>query len=326
MWPGQTAAGGERDPQDPQANPYRQPNPHEQPTQTNPYLEPQQAPPWIAPTTPAAAPQPPRGGGKRTTVIAVAVAAAVVIAAGVTGFLVLGGDKDDAASPEPTESAPSKASEPTPTGGDDGRGGAEPKPVVPGWKVVVNPKRGIAFDVPAKWQRKDADWASYVSDNKDPEDTPLVGFLAPAVLEEQWCTSDEDKNGTTENTPIAAAGSRGENGAKSTEEAARHNVSQWIYGGYTQPDRSKVKPGTVESFTTASGITGSVATATSSGVGKKGKCGTDGKATAFAFKDSKGDFVSWTFHGVKGVKEEVPDATVRKILSTVRLTGGSSRQ
>jgi hypothetical protein len=65
-----------------------------------------------------------------------------------------------------------------------------------------------------------------------------------------------------------------------------------------------------------------VATAFSAGVEKKGRCDTDGKATAFAFKNAKGDIVSWTFIGVKGVDEEVPDATVAKILSSVRLANG----
>lgn len=77
-----------------------------------------------------------------------------------------------------------------------------------------------------------------------------------------------------------------------------------------------------EPYTTASGIRGSVATASSAGVKLEGKCDTDGKATTFAFKNAKGDIVSWMFTGAKGVDEEVPDATVRKVLSTVRLAGG----
>ncbi|MFD7613730.1 hypothetical protein [Streptomyces sp. NPDC059828] len=56
----------------------------------------------------------------------------------------------------------------------------------------------------------------------------------------------------------------------------------------------------------------------------KGKCGTDGRATAFAFKNTKGDIVSWTFVAAKGVDEEVPDAMVRKILSTVRPMTGAA--
>ncbi|MFC8227243.1 hypothetical protein [Streptomyces sp. NPDC057287] len=60
-------------------------------------------------------------------------------------------------------------------------------------------------------------------------------------------------------------------------------------------------------------------TVTSSGTPAKGRCDTDGKAVTFAFKNAQGDFVSWTYLGVHGVSDEVPDATIREILSTVRL-------
>ncbi|MEU9009148.1 hypothetical protein AB0D12_05035 [Streptomyces sp. NPDC048479] len=302
MWQGQQPPGGEQHSQDGYVNPYQQ---HQQP---NPY----------ATGTPS---EPPRGG-RSTTAVAVAAATAVVIAAGVTGYLVLGGDKDDTADPGPTRSASSPASKPTGSGDDDARDAADPKPVIPGWKVVVNPKGGIAFDVPPEWGLKSPSWSSYVSDNNDPEDKPLIGFSAPAMFKEKWCQSDDDKNGTPEDTALGTAGSRGEKGARTTEEAARNSVSLWLYGAYTQPDKKKIKTGAVEPYTARSGIKGSVATAVSTGVDKKGKCDTDGKATTFAFEDSKGDFVSWTFLGAKGVAGEVPDATVRKILSTVRLVGG----
>jgi hypothetical protein len=92
-----------------------------------------------------------------------------------------------------------------------------------------------------------------------------------------------------------------------------------VYGGYAQPDKKKIKTGAAKEYTTKSGIRGGVATATSSGVEQKGKCATDGKATTFAFKNAKNDFVSWTFVGARDVKDEVPGVTVDKILSTVRL-------
>ncbi|MGY6019330.1 hypothetical protein [Streptomyces spinosirectus] len=81
----------------------------------------------------------------------------------------------------------------------------------------------------------------------------------------------------------------------------------------------KVATGPAAPFTTASGLTGSVVTSRSSGVTKRHKCDSDGKATTFAFKNGDGDFASWSFVGAKGVGEEVPDATVRRILGTVRL-------
>lgn len=68
------------------------------------------------------------------------------------------------------------------------------------------------------------------------------------------------------------------------------------------------------------GHQGSVITAHSEGAPKKGKCDTEGKAITFAFKNGAGDFVTWNLYGPKGVKEEIPEATVQKILATVRLT------
>ncbi|GGS12757.1 hypothetical protein GCM10010252_60310 [Streptomyces aureoverticillatus] len=280
------------------------------PQDQNPYQQPgyQQPNPFL---------QPPDGGGSgrnRTAVVAVLAAAAVVVAAGVTGFVIMGGDEDDSAKPDPARSS----SSPTPTDPDRRRKDGDPKPTVPGWKTVVNPKRGIAFDVPPQWSLKSSHWVSWVTDDSGPEDNNLAAIAAPAYLKEQWCAFDEDKDGTTEYAPLGGAGTRINRGAKSTEDVARENATAWVYGGYAQPERKKIKAGAVESYTTKSGITGSLASAESSGVTKREKCDTDGKATVFAFKDAGGEFVSWTFHGAKDVKEEIPDTTVRKILSTVR--------
>lgn len=310
MWPGEQPPGGGHDQQHQQ---HQQPNPYQQAgyQQTGPHGGPA---PWNAPT--ATMPAPPGGGG-RAKVIALVAAAAVVVAAAVTGAVLLGGGSDDEPRPGPTASSASASASPSVTG--EARGTSGPEPTVDGWKTVVNRERGIAFDVPADWARQSPDWVTYVSEDDDPEEKPLVGMQAPAVLEEKWCSSDDDRDGQLDDKPLATAGSRGNNGAKSTEEIARTDSATWVYGLYTQPDRKKVTTGGVASFTTASGITGSLATARSSGVVKQDKCDSDGKATTFAFKDSDGDFVSWSFVGAAGVSEEVPDATVRKILATVRL-------
>jgi hypothetical protein len=316
MWPGEQPPGGEQNPQ--QHVGGGQPNPYQQPgyQQPNPYQ--QASEPWNAPTVTAGAapPAPPGGGdGNPTKVIAIVAASAVVIAAGVTGFALLGGGKDDRTDPEPTKS-PSRQS--SPASDPRGTGGAG-KPTVAGWKTVVNPKRGIAFDVPAEWGLKSTGWVTYVSENDDPQDKPLIGVAAPALLKEKWCGSDEDKDGTKEYTMLAGAGTRADNGARSPEEAARDDAATWVYGAYAQPDKKLVTSGAVDSYTTKSGITGSLATASSSGVEKSKKCAADGKATVFSFKDPSGDIVSWEFFGAKGVSDEVPDATVRQIVATVRL-------
>ncbi|MFE6759791.1 hypothetical protein ACFVDQ_40350 [Streptomyces sp. NPDC057684] len=343
MWPGQQPPGGEQNPQD--QNPYQQPgyqqqpNPYQQPgyqQQPNPYQQQpgqQQPGQWGAPTVPFGAPQPPsgNGGGNKTKITAIVAAAAVVVAAGVTAFLVLGGDKEDKADPKPSKSPTKSASkDPSPDASDDANPrdpSNAPKATVAGWQVVVNPKYGTAFDVPADWAVKSDGVITGFDDAKDEGAKPLITMSAPAFLKEQWCTSDDDKDGNEDDSALAGAGTKGQNGAKNTQDVARNDSAWWVFGGYTdQKDSSKkfLKIGKPKDFTTTSGVKGSVATTTSSGVPKTGKCDTDGKATVFAFKNSQGDFVSWTFYGAKGVKDEVPDATVQKILSTVRLQGDPS--
>ncbi|MEU1117189.1 MULTISPECIES: hypothetical protein [unclassified Streptomyces] len=332
MWQGQQPPGGEQNQQgqnqpgqDQQGQNQLGQNPYQQPgyQQPNPYG--QQAP-WNAPTMPGGAggtpppPEPPRGGGNRTKLIAMAAAGAVVIAAGVTGVVLLGGDKDDDAAPDPTTSA-SASADPADDDAHARTGDGMPEPTVPGWKVVVNPKLGLAFDAPADWSLESRDWAGGVVDKKDADDENaefLAAVAAPAYFKEKWCASDDDKDGIKDYTPLAVAGTRGNRGAKSTEEAARHDATNWVYGVYTQPDRKRVATGPTKSFTSKSGLKGSLVSASSSGADTTDKCASDGKATVFAFKNSEGRFVSWSFHGAKGVKDELTDATVQKMAGTVR--------
>ncbi|GGV55938.1 hypothetical protein GCM10010277_56660 [Streptomyces longisporoflavus] len=237
--------------------------------------------------------------------------------AGVTGFLVLGGDKEDDAKPGPARSSASEPTRPAESGGTERGVDGGPKPTIAGWQTVVNAERGIAFDAPPQWELKSQDWVDAVGEADD-EDSILIAMMAPAVFKKQWCTSDPDRDGVKDHTPLAEAGSKGNRDAKSTEEIARENSATWVYGQYSQPDRQNIKTSAVESYTTKSGIRGSVATSSVSGVAKDDKCDSDGKATTFGFKDSEGKFVSWSFFGAKGVSGEVPDATVKKMLSTVR--------
>ncbi|MFI9823472.1 hypothetical protein ACIHFC_23855 [Streptomyces sp. NPDC052013] len=332
MWPGQQPPGGEQNPQanNPYQQPgYQQPNPYQQPgyQQPNPYG---QQPQWGAPT-PAGAPQPPQGsgGGNRTKLVAIVAASAVVVAAGVTGFLVLGGDEDDTAGkkdgkPSASASKNSSAEPSASASADNPRGGEEEKATIPGWKVVVNPKWGTAFDVPADWEIDSPDTYIGFEDDKDDSGKPLITMSAPAYLKSKWCTSDDDKDGREEDTALATAGTKGANGAKNTQEVAVNQVPWWVYGGYTQPDKKsitfdkKAKP-----FKTDAGIEGHYAWARSKNSPQKGKskCSSDGKAISFGFKNSAGDFVAFNLYGAHGVSEELSDATIMKILSTVRLAG-----
>ncbi|WAU81049.1 hypothetical protein O1Q96_15455 [Streptomyces sp. Qhu-G9] len=336
MWPGNQPPGGEQNPQDPNQNPYQQPgyqqpNPYQQPgfQQTgpqpqSPYTQPGQ-PGWSAP----GAPQPPEGGGggNRTKLVAIVAATAVVVAAGVTGVLVLGGDKDDEAGGDkggkakqsPSSSAAKDPSASASTGEDNPRGADGEKPTIAGWKVVINPRFGTMFDVPADWEIESADTSvGFEWEEKGKTDRTTV--TAPAYLKSKWCTSDGDKDGRAEDTALATAGTRGENGAKDSAEAAETRVPWWIFGGYTQPDKKSVKFDKAKPYTTKSGLKGSIATAHSSNTPQNKKCDSEGKAIAFAFKNGAGDYVTWNLYGAKGVDDEIPEATVQKILGTVRLT------
>ncbi|KUN16868.1 hypothetical protein AQJ23_42625 [Streptomyces antibioticus] len=341
MWPGQQPPGGEQNPQD-QNNPYQQPgyqqpNPYQQPgyQQHNPYAQQPPQPPtqWDAPGVPQAAPGGGSGGGgNRTKVTAIVAALAVVVAAGVTGFLVLGGDKDDEADggsgKDGKSAAPSKSTATDPSasasGSDDNpRGGEAEKATIPGWKVVINPKWGTAFDVPADWKVESPGMLiGFEKDDAKAGDKPIITMSAPAYLKEKWCTSDDDKNGDTEDTALATAGTKGANGAKDTDEVAVNQVPWWVYGGYTQPDKKSITyDEKAKAFTTTSGVEGSIAWARSKNTPRKGKCATDGKAVTFGFKNSAGDYVAFSLYGATGVKDELPDSTIMKILGTVRLHG-----
>ncbi|WP_055697581.1 hypothetical protein [Streptomyces silaceus] len=356
MWPEQQPPGGEQNPQDQNQNPYQQPgyqqpNPYQQPgyqqqppaggyqqppQQPGAYSQPEQSH-WAAPTPP---PMPATqqmagggqggGGGNKTKTTAIVAALAVVVAAGVTGFLVFGGDKDkdDEAGPAKPSKSASKKPDPSPTDDGNARGeGGVDKATVPGWQVVVNPKWGTAFDVPPDWKVETPDTFIAFDDRKDEGTKTIIGMSAPAVYKEKWCTSDDDKDGEPDDTSLAAVGTKGQNGAKNTEDIARNDSAWWVFGGYTEQtkaDKKKIKISKIEDYTTKSGIKGSVATSTTSGAATSGKCDSEGKATTFGFKNEAGEYVAWTLYGAKGVKEEVPDATVKKILSTVRWSEAAS--
>ncbi|WTO38541.1 hypothetical protein OG399_31135 [Streptomyces achromogenes] len=311
--------------QQPSGAPYAQqpqgPYAPQQPP-TVPYGQPPQ---WGQPS----APEPPRGGG-RTKLVAVVAATAVVVTAAVTGFLVLGGSKDDeaddgkdgrTASPSPTATSPAS---PTSAATDNPRSGEGEKPTVAGWKVVVNPKYGTAFDVPADWEVQRTGVFTFFEDKQKGDGSAYIGFSGTSNLKPRYCVSDDDKDGREETSSLAVAGTKGENGAKDTASIARGDSATFAFGGFTDQSKAAEKYlhiGKAKPFTTASGVTGSVATSYVSGVPKKGKCDTDGKAVTFAFKNSSGSFVSWSLYGPKGVKDELSDATIDKILATVRLHG-----
>ncbi|GAA3490739.1 hypothetical protein [Streptomyces cremeus] len=344
-------AGGPPTPPPPPGQPpaqppggYQQPGYHQPPTQPG-YGYPAAAPtpppggfghqePYTVPMQ--AGPPGPGGPGddRKKTVITAVVAGVVVVAAlAVTGVFVLGGDKEEkppAAAPKASQSgadgdskpATAAPSAPAPGAGGTGnpRAGIDAKPTVPGWKVVINPKHGSIFDVPPEWDVQSTDTYIGFEDAKNPTGPPIAIMSAPATLKEQWCVTDEDNDGDQDKSALSHVGTTGSiKGAKDTAEVAQGQAGNWVFGGYDQKRTGKINVTKGRPFTTTAGVAGSISVGTAVGVKKANKCASDGKSYAFGFKNAKGDFKTWVFHSAKGVKDEVPDATVMKILGTLRL-------
>lgn len=185
---------------------------------------------------------------------------------------------------------------------------------------MTNPKWGTQFDVPGDWEVSRPSVSSYFVDDKKGDDTPLIGFSAPADLKSKWCVDDSDHDGIKENSSLAGTGTRGAEGATDADVNARNEAGTWAWAAYAQHmPKSTIKISKAKQYTTKSGLTGSLVTAKAPNVTKKKKCDTDGKSIAFTFKNSKGEFSSWVLYGAASVPDELPDATIQKILSTVRL-------
>lgn len=270
----------------PYASPYAQPNPQPIP---QPHAQP--------PTQPQLPGRPQPRRGRRRTVIAICAVTALAVAATVTAVVyVRRGAEDRAAAADPS------------------------KPLIKGWKTVVNPKHGTAFDVPPDWEVAEPTVFSGYNDRKDP-DKLLIGHTAPAFYKSKWCSIDANGDGRTEDVKLGAAGTKGAEGAKDTAEVAEKSAPTWVYAAYTQPDKTIVTWDIPVEYRTKSGVKGTYVKARSAGAKQPNRCAGDGQAVVFGFKNSKGGFVAWDFHGRTGVPGAVGDDLVMRILSTVRLAG-----
>uniref|UniRef100_A0AAU2JLQ5 DUF8017 domain-containing protein n=1 Tax=Streptomyces sp. NBC_00049 TaxID=2903617 RepID=A0AAU2JLQ5_9ACTN len=335
MWPGQQQPpGGEQNPQDAHQNPYQQ-----QPGQPNPYQQqpgygyPQQPGYPQPPTVPGQQwgqpqqPQQPQGGGGspyQTKTVAIVAAAAVVVAAAATGAFVLTRDdrKTNEADDKPaTSSSAPAASSPAPAASSPNpRAGGTLQPVIPGWKVVVNTKYGVAYDVPPEWNVNDSGVSLFYEDEVKKDGKPVITMSGTATLKQEWCTFDKDADGNLEKFSIADTGVKGAQGAKDTGQAASDNTGTWVWAGFAQKEpKGTVKVTDPKEYTTASGLKGHTVVATAAGVKKEHKCSTDGKAVGFAFRNAVGDFASFTMITAAGVKEEVATDVSDKMLSSIRL-------
>jgi hypothetical protein len=332
MWPGQQQPGGEQNPQGPnpyQQPGYQQPNPYQQPgyQQPNPY---QQADgQWVQPGVPSG-PQPPSSGGKssRNVVIAIVSSIAVIAAAVVTGVFLLKDDEDQgstasvnsSASPSasPSESTPEEDDEAnardadpnSPRGEDD----PVPDPVVSGWQVVVNPKHFSAFDVPKNddWELGSRTTIVGWGEKDDDEDalfpTPEVAMSAPAYFKNGWCTKDSSR---------AVVGTKGAQGSRNTSEAAISAAQSFAYFAYNE-NKDNLKSTKAKPFSNEHGIKGHTATATMTGVKEESKCDSDGKVVTVSWLDESRQLRLWVLVTDAGVKDEVPEATIKEMMDSLR--------
>lgn len=340
MWPGQQQSpGGEQNPQDPRQNPYQQqpgqPNPYQQPSQQQGFGEQQpgygypqagyQTPPPVQPWGQQPPPPPQRGGTRfATRTVAIVAASAVVVTAAATGAFVLTRDDKGSNRADDKPAASSAPVSPPPAApSSNPRAGGDVQPVIPGWKVVINPKHGTAFDVPPEWKVEGSGLASGFEDASKTDGSPYIMMSAPAFLKENWCAVDSNKDGREETTSLAGTGTKGGQGYKDTAEAARQEAGAWVFAAFAQKQpKENIKISEAKEFTSKSGLKGHMATATVGGVPKENKCSSDGKSIAFSFKNAKGDFAIWVLYGAAGVPGEVDQATYEKIMSTVRLSTG----
>jgi hypothetical protein len=330
---------GYQQPGHPQAQPYGAQNPYAQPA-PSPHQPgyPQQPPggypaaqQW-GPPVPGGPEGPPPGGRKNTTTGIAIAAALAVIAAVVVGAVVLSGgdDKENEATdptlssapatPTPTMSSPG-STDPAVSGGssDSPRGAPEAvnvQPVIPGWKVVKRGERNVAFDVPPDWTL-DSEGITIGFEDKD--GGPAVAMGAPAYYKHDWCTSG---NSTADR---AAVGSKGANGAKSVRNAAEVQAEAWAYWAYQEDGKGTFsKPFNSKAFSNAQGITGWQAQATASAIPKTTRCTADGAAYTVAWIDpTQSDptkrLVVWVLYCDRGVADQLPEPTIEKIKSSIRL-------
>ncbi|MFG2991068.1 hypothetical protein ACGFZK_17595 [Streptomyces sp. NPDC048257] len=194
------------------------------------------------------------------------------------------------------------------------------RPQIAGWKTVINPKHGTAFDVPPQWEVLEPTVFSGHTDRKD-RDKVLIGHTAPAFYKSKWCSIDGDGDGQVSDVRLANVGTKGAAGARDAAETAEKEAPTWVYAAYAQPDKSVVKADEPVAYTTRSGVRGSYVRARSTGVPRADHCAGDGQAVVFGFKNARGDLVSWDFYGRTGVPGAVDDALIMRVLSTVRLAG-----
>ncbi|WP_407563284.1 hypothetical protein [Streptomyces sp. 184] len=312
MWPGQQP-GGEQQQQQP--NPYQQqPAPHG-PQGYDGQQQYQQQGQWGQPTPPGA-PVPAKSGTSPRVAVAIIGAVALIAAAAVTGVVLLNEDDGGGGKASPAGGGGSPSASPSPSASsepvlqddpDNPRGSADDQKidaVVPGWKAVHNAKRHNVYDVPPEWEVQSPTMSIGFEDDSG----PLVSMTGAALY----------KDGICKYASRAGAGTKGGIGAKNTSEAVENEAGAWAEAAFNTSKKATVKQTEPVPFTSKHGLKGHMATATVTDVPRETKCSADGKIVAFTYTDVKGEFATWVLYTDTGVKDEVPNDTIAKIMDSLR--------
>ncbi|MDT0265885.1 hypothetical protein RM844_06225 [Streptomyces sp. DSM 44915] len=295
----------------------------------------QQGPPTLPPQSP-----PPQDDKKSLKVmVGIIVSVAVVAGAAVTGVVLMSGDDDtttdannqeasadpgEAGDPdeEPTEESTEEPERPS-NPNDPRRGVTQrPDPVIaPDWQVQTLENRHIAFDVPAEdWTVNPESTSMGLLDEREgaEEGDILVAMSGVATYLDGWCP--EAEHGVSSR---AMVGTKGAQGATNTAEAAENEAMNWALGGWDQQQLGTFEMTEPEEFESDYGISGHIVRATIRDVPPDEEdpnpCGqSDGKVIAISYLDLNNDMATWVMMADAGIPEELDDATIEQIMSSMR--------
>lgn len=324
--------------------PWPTPYPPGQPSGQQPYPPVRGTPPPGTPPSPYASgqweqPGAPTGGpggerrGKRTA-IALVTAAAVAAVAVIAGVVVLGGDgggssgEDGGSSGGEARAGGDRPASPSPEPTDDHSIGADPDdprspvlpvpdPVVaPDWQVQRIFDRHNAFDVPPDWEvGSESRLIGYEDSREDGNGDLAVAMSAVSTYMDDWCDEADGPSWR------AAAGTKGGQGATSTEEAAENEARVWALAAYDQEQRGTLRVTEPEPFESEYGITGHTATATITDVPEDpdAPCGTsEGEVVTVSYIDSENNLATWVLLRDTGFEGAVDDETVELMMNSLR--------
>ncbi|CAL9521456.1 hypothetical protein SUDANB171_03828 [Streptomyces sp. enrichment culture] len=191
---------------------------------------------------------------------------------------------------------------------------APEKPVVADdWQVVLSPRGGMAYDVPAEWNvHEEGSNTFWPAD--DPEEHGSEWAYTLRDPASQAVTACDGRR-------IAYVGTRYIQGVSGTEEAARSVSSNLAWALYDQALEGDLTTTEAEPFENEHGVNGHIAYSTSSDAPEHGEgacASTEGRAIGISFITSSADIVSWGLVADTGHEHAVSTETIELIVSSIR--------